>query len=284
LWGNAVRAPRTRASARDAVLFPTLALLPALWPFVFYLVHFGRLTPLVDAGAVGLPNLSVGKALELFFDLNLGMLPYLPLAVLGAVAAPVVQIASGRRARPLLALWVVLLGMALICSSTGNWNHGTSGPSRYTIWMIPLVLVILASMLEPGTARERPRRAFGAWAVAALVVQAAIVVSRGGLAQRLDYLEHSYLARFVLKHAPALYNPSPEIFVERTIGEEMRNGEISGGTAVVYAPDRACRKALAQKRHWSDLLVRCGSSTRRPPFAELAAANRRDEWVYVDYP
>ena len=270
--------------ARPTFLLPTLGLLPALWPFAFYLVHFGRLTPLVDAGAVGLPNLSLGKALELFFDLNLGMLPYLPLALLGAVAAPVVQIASGRRARPLLALWAVLLGMALLCSSTGNWNHGTSGPSRYTIWMIPLVLVILVSMLEPGAARERPRQAFGAWAVAALVVQAAIVVSRGGLTPRLDYLEHSYLASFVLKHAPALYNPSPEIFVERTIGEEMRDGEIPGGTAVTYAPEQACRKALAQKRHWPDLLTRCGRAARLPPFEKLAAANRRDEWVYVDYP
>ncbi|HVQ28383.1 MAG TPA: hypothetical protein VMV21_02315, partial [Vicinamibacteria bacterium] len=237
------------------------------------------------AGAVALPNLSLGKALELFFDLNLGMLPYLPLALLGAVAAPLVQIASGRQARPLVALWAVLLGMALICSSSGNWNHGTSGPSRYTIWMLPLVLVILASMLEPGATNERTRRAFGGWAVAALAVQAVIVVSRGGLAPRLDYLEHSYLASFVLKHAPALYNPTPEIFVERTIGEEMRDGEISsGGTAVAYAPEQACRKALAQKRHWPDLLARCGSAAHQPPFDALAAANRRDEWVYVDYP
>src|SRR6185295_670407 len=143
LWWEAARAARARAPFHQAILVPSLALLPAVLPFVFYLGHFGRLTPLVDAGAVALPNLSLGKALELFFDLNLGMLPYLPLALLGAVAAPLVQIASGRQARPLVALWAVLLGMALICSSSGNWNHGTSGPSRYTIWMLPLVLVIL---------------------------------------------------------------------------------------------------------------------------------------------
>ncbi|HVQ30093.1 MAG TPA: hypothetical protein VMV21_10965, partial [Vicinamibacteria bacterium] len=51
LWWEAARAARARAPFHQAILFPSLALLPAVLPFVFYLGHFGRLTPLVDAGA-----------------------------------------------------------------------------------------------------------------------------------------------------------------------------------------------------------------------------------------
>jgi hypothetical protein len=279
-WDTARTTARSRGAGHQALLGPTLALLPGAWPFAFYLGHFGHLSLLTESGAAGLAHASLRKTLELFCDLNLGMLPYVPLALLGAIAAPVVQVATGRRARPLLELWAVLLVMAFMCSTSINWNHGTSGPSRYTIWMLPLVFAIFVSMLEPGVAKERVRRAFSVLAVLALGLQALTVIARGGLDPRLDYLRQSYLAAFVLERAPELYNPSPEIFVERTLGEEVA---IFGQTAVVYAPLGRCRKALAQKRHWPDLLARCGPAARMPDFKQLAATHQRDEWVYVDY-
>jgi hypothetical protein len=111
-----------------------------------------------------------------------------------------------------------------------------------------------------------------------VLVQAALLAARGGLDPRPDYLEHSYAARFVLDRAPAFYNPSEEIFTERTRGREGAAEE-----AVVYRTEGRCRKVLVQKRYWDDVLALCGAPARAPDFRELAAAGKRGRWVYVDY-
>jgi hypothetical protein len=82
----------------------------------------------------------------------------------------------------------------------------------------------------------------------------------------------------VLRHAPVLYNPSGEIFMERTRGEEG-----IADAPVVYRVENRCRKVLLQKRHWEAVLALCGVPERAPDFKELAAAGKRGAWVYVDY-
>ena len=99
----------------------------------------------------------------------------------------------------------------------------------------------------------------------------------------MDHLRHSYLATFVLEREAWLYNPTPEIFAERTLGHEVPYGAIPNRQPITYRAGRECRKALAQKRHWPALLARCGTARNAPGFSRLAAANQRGEWLYVDY-
>jgi hypothetical protein len=167
--------------------------------------------------------------------------------------------------------------MGLACSATGNWNHGTSGPSRYAVWLTPLVLRIALDVLGLGAGARR-------WAVAlcgaAIVAQAAVVFARGGLAGRDDSGEHSYLARWVLECRPSLYQPPAEVFAARTL-------RVGGGEGPsVYATGGRCRKALAQKRHAELLRELCGHEP--PAFTRfqqsIAREGRgRDAWTYVDY-
>lgn len=264
-------------------LAPTLALLLAAWPFLFYLLHYGRPTLLPLVGAAHADQASLGRAYELFFDLNLGMLPYLATALFGALVAPLALLVIRRPARSSLELWAALGATALLCSVAVNWNHGTAGPSRYAIWMLPLVFWLFVQMLDPALQSARVRGVFGVLAVAALVSQTAVVIGRGGLNPSMDHLRHSFLASFVLEHEAGLYNPSPEIFAERTLGYEVPHGAIPNQEAVVYRADHECRKALAQKRHWTQLLTRCGPARVSPDFSRLAATNQRGEWLYVDY-
>jgi hypothetical protein len=98
----------------------------------------------------------------------------------------------------------------------------------------------------------------------------------------VDFLEHSPAARFVLDRWPAVYNPKPEVFVERTRGYE---GPLEG--PVVYRDARGrCRKAWLQWRHARALVAECG-----PPPGEMAArleaisrrAEAKRQRTYVDY-
>jgi hypothetical protein len=224
------------------------ACLPAVLSMAFYYREFGTLS-LIGRDAASSGMLSPGKAVELFLDPNLGLLPYLPLT-LPLFGARVLR-AVFRREPPLVLRNAVLLALlALACTATLNWNHGTSGPSRYTAWMLPL---IFQGVLPPG-GTPWPRSL--ALAVAS---QACLVIVHGGPQGRPDHLEHSLAARVVLRLAPRAYNPTPDIFVIRTQNKE---GPPEG--PVVYRPAGVCLKAYARPEDAPALERLCGEpGTRR---------------------
>ncbi len=263
VWRAKAPAGRVAAAA--------VALVPALVPSLFSLWQFG--TPSVlSRGAASVANLSVARTLELVFDPNLGLLPYAPVVVAGSLWA-------AWRARGRSPAWGLILAMAFLCTATCNWNSGTSGPARYAVWLYPLVLVAL---VRPDGSRTPP----GRWAHPGLVglaiaSQALLIVSRGGMEPRSDYLRHSAAARFLLDRWPALYNPSYEIFVERTRRTEE---PFPSPTPVVYRYRGECRKALAQKRHLIALRAECGRDpTNEGDLRRRVAREGRAVWMYLNY-
>ena len=108
-------------------------------------------------------------------------------------------------------------------------------------------------------------------AVLAALSQGAITFARGGVHAPEDYTRHSVVARGVLDRWPALYGPTPEIFVERTEGREI-NPDQPRTEPVVYWSAAGCRKAWLQKRHLQAVTVSCGGPpTQGPDFRELKA-------------
>jgi hypothetical protein len=248
-----------------------LGLLPAFVPCLFSLWQFG--TPsLLTRGSLSLSNLSLRRTLELVVDPNIGLLPYAPVVVVGSLVA---AIQAGGRSLA----WALALLMAFLCTSTCNWNSGTSGPARYAVWIYPL---ILWGFVHPGRGGAGPRTPL--WrglAAVAIASEALLAASRGGMEPRVDYLRHSAVARLLLDHWPGLYNPSYEIFVERTRRLEE---PFPGPAPILYRYRTRCRKALAQKRHLSLLHAQCG---REPSnVAELRARVAREGravWMYLNY-
>lgn len=261
LWAPHLRRPAS-----------TLALLPAAVPWAFSLATLGVLSPLTRASCDA-DGLSVKKAAELFFDLNLGLMPHVPLALLLALLSPLALWLYGRPVRATLGWMALAAFMALACTVTTNWNHGTTGPSRYAVWLLPFVFTVVARL-----AGAVEGRALAAVVMTAVVVQGAILAARGGVRAPMDYTRHSATARFVLARWPALYAPSPEIFVERTLGREEPPKD-----AVIYRTEGRCRKALVQKRHLGELLEDCGPPPWLPDVRALVARRGRNAWFYVDY-
>jgi hypothetical protein len=112
--------PRRRARARLALFFLAQFSTPNLAAYE----TAGR-TPWGSARRSGL-----------MLDPELGLVRYAPLTV--ALFAALVVVAARRPSRRVEGALVVVLGvMMLLCSATGNWNHGTTGPSRYVVWMFP---------------------------------------------------------------------------------------------------------------------------------------------------
>jgi len=285
LWLLAIGAERERAGGKRvrrwarALAGPSLAAAPAFLPAAFFRWQFGVFNLSVRPNEA-LASLSFRRGLDLVFDLNLGVLPHAPvtlgLAVVGAVVA-----LAGRRVLPAVLVLGLLPLLMYACTANSNWNNDTAGPSRYVVWLFPL-LAFVAAAETGGPASRRPGRR-AAWALGlAVVTQAAAVLVRGGPLAPSDFLEHSPAARFVLNRWPARYNPEPLVFVERTLGHE---GPFQG--PVIYRDDAGrCRKAWLQWRHGPALLAACG-----PPPGEMASrleenARRRDrkrQWTYINY-
>ena len=259
-----------RAWSRRAAL-ALAALAPAFLPPVFYLWTFGR-PSLVLGESADLRHVSVAKAMSLMFDLNTGLLPYWPGAVLLALAA---LATSWRRPRPFPhpAACFAAFGLGALGASAGVlWNFGTSGPSRYAVWLSPFLLLPAAQWAV--------RRRAAVALTAALALDAAVVFSRLPRWGEDDEHRLSYAAAFVLSRWPALYSPHPDIFRARTVPLSEH------GPHVLRDDAGRCTKALAQKRHGPALADACGGLPAgfAAWTAEVAQAGRgRNEWRYFDY-
>jgi len=266
-----------RRSARAAALALLLAL-PAAGPALFFQWQFGVFNLSVRP-AEAAESLSALRALDLLLDPNLGLLPHAPITLLLAFAGALAALGRKRLAPTLLLLALVPL-VAFACTANSNWNNDTSGPSRYVVWMFPLVAFVAAGETGGPT---RPLGRFWAWALAlALTTQAAVLVARGGPLARSDFLEHSWAARLLLDRWPRLYRPAPEVFVERTLGHE----DAFEGPVVYRDRSGRCRKAWLQPRHAERLVETCGepggSEGARLREAERDPQSKRD-WRYVDF-
>ena len=259
------------------IVMATVAGMPALLSPLFYWWHYGTLS-LLGREAASLGNVSLWRAAELLLDLNIGLAPYMPVTVGLFAAAAVAALACVRRS-PFDAALVGVVGLgALASTSTANWNHATIGPSRYAVWLSPIVLFLvvrLGGMLRSGKLLAFYRGGL----ILAITTQALVMVAKRGPLAEPDYLQHSYLARFVLHHAPALYRPSVPVFAERTTGKDP-----PPAGPYVYAEEGRCRKVLMRSSlaDESAVLQACGGRPRDSD-ARVRPDCDRDAWVYVDY-
>jgi hypothetical protein len=245
---------------------------------LFFLAQFS--TPNLAAyETAGAHAMGIGKAASLMLDPELGLVRYAPLTV-GLLVALVVMAARRPSRKVEGALVIVLALMMLLCSATGNWNHGTTGPSRYVVWMFPVIAYLLT--LGP-TARDllaAPRRTWAALLAVAVLAQVAVAAARSGVQSPLDYLQHSTMARAILDRWPAAYRSDFEVFRERTAHTEA---DLDG--PFVYRTEERCRKALARWKHAAALRALCGAipDDVRPFFESRPPREDKGRWIYVDY-
>jgi hypothetical protein len=255
---------------RTVVQYGAISLLVFL-PNIFYLSSFGTFNPLNEAASI--KNISAFRVMELFFDLNIGLLPYLPLVLLFFLGIVLFQ---GYQHRGFVFEWqifLLILAMGTICSATDNWNHGTSGPSRYAIWMLPFLFFILVINFQTFWKGSLIKGLL----VTAMFFQFFIVASNGFFIHKEDYLNHSSAARFVLNRFPALYNPSFEIFCERT-----QNSESDCGDPTIYRKNKVCMKALLTCEGLNTLQSLCPNTDKRLD-DYCHTKSHRDQWFYVNY-
>ncbi|HKP59982.1 MAG TPA: hypothetical protein VJV78_24830 [Polyangiales bacterium] len=208
----------------------------AFVPNVFYSWHFGTPSVVTREGYANSGLISFEKLASMFVDLDTGLLVYLPGVLLlwtlslGSAAWRALQ---ARSLGPLLLAASVVLAL-YISTSARIWNYHTQGISRYALYTVPALLLVIARELE---ALPRLRWPFAAAFAVALGLQALVHAEWGWFEYRgNNNLHHNRVALFVLERWPALYNPPPEIFCSRTVERRCWIDLDSGRVTDEYLP------------------------------------------------
>jgi hypothetical protein len=188
----------------------------AILPNIYNVAIFGVLSPWSLFGGkhlVAASNITILKFGELFFDPNIGLFWYMPILFFGALIIMLKKAFIDGKTGLIL---VLLLAVGLAYETNANWNNGTAGygPTRYAIYLIPFLLYYIVFYL--------PQKISTYIGVAFFILSQIWVFSYSGfLTPNLaNTLTFTPLAHKVLTLIPRIYNPTPEIFVERTLHTE----------------------------------------------------------------
>jgi len=219
---STLRSRHTRAIPMPAVVG---ALVLAAAAPVYYQWHLGTWSPLSSTVGRELPG--VRALMTPLADPNLGLLPHAPILV----AAAVVGLWQESR-RTVATIAVASMGLLVVFAAAGNVNHGgTPGMSRYALWLLALSTPLLLAGCEWWRTHHRT-----VWRVAAAVSMASgIFAFRPAWADRAGDSANG-LASTIWTEWPAIDNPLPEVFAERT------SGSVLG--AFVPTTTRGCEKVL----------------------------------------
>ncbi|MDL2298520.1 hypothetical protein LJC40_05190 [Synergistaceae bacterium OttesenSCG-928-D05] len=239
---------------------------PALLSPVFYIYAFGRPSILAGYAPFSLTDASLRLLGMLLFDLNAGLVLFIPTIVFLYFAAWFRQIRrffrDGFHAAFFSPDMVALLGTLIISLTVSvwvNWNSGYSGPARYAVYIAPLLVWISVSFT--------PRVALTSSITSAFVTACIIIATLTSLIPQLEqgYLSWGPFARTAMKFAPRLCVAwNDEIMLERTRHVPYGTWEIDGGSRRLAAdfslyPLIYCdaewgpRKIMTNAQGWKDL-------------------------------
>lgn len=262
--GLPVRANLLRALAPRYIAGVALTGVMVALPFLANLYQFG--VPSIIAKVAADPALmSVVRFRSLFLDLSSGMIVAIP----GVAAALVYCWAHPAGARwrrwPILAAVAAFsAALALPTLVTTNWNSGAIGVMRYAFWIaMPLLFALIWRL------NQMPRFP---WVIAASLV--AVQLAATGALTRYSYLQFGPAAHWVLRHAPQLYNPEPEIFVERVTGQDTG---VDNSRVYTYEWQGRVRKILYHRSNIEITQTLCGPG--RVLLSRSAASDRG--WQYL---
>jgi len=224
--------------------------LPALFMPIFNLIIAGTIN--LQNGLLA-PNAHVGwfgRFLSYLFDLNLGFLPYFPILLIMFFIAFILGII--KKDKSIIMIGLGFWGVLYLYSFMPHINCGMTTISRYNAWISPFLIFIATVKL--------PRLLKGIrvnYIVSCLCVLSALIsVCVTSSAMRYNngrYLEFTPIAKAVLEHAPALYNPYPSTFISRT--EHVDGGYDSNHKPTIYTDENNIVKKILIPQGTADMVI-----------------------------
>lgn len=206
---------------KNVFLWPAIVFLIGLQPAYYYLRH-GIFNPVVATGGarIGEFLFSVKKMTCFILDPDIGLFSNWPLSfvllAIFAVLAIKKEVSLGRRTVLFFIISVPLLLWSQ--SRTFNVNHGgTVHISRYALWHLYVFFVVIWQGGLFLSRRPLPAKRLLMGVGAALMIAQSIPFRP---TRPENYLQPTWVSKLLYDHVPWVYNPLPEIFIERQMGQE----------------------------------------------------------------
>lgn len=181
---------------------------PALLPAIFYYINYGTPNLIVKTGFASSENVSILRFYDMFFDLNIGLLAYIPLVLI--IYLLLILKSIPRLNIKILVILSIIIGMMILSAQTSNWNHGCDGINRYLVWMMPLIFYTIIFFNI---------RTIIIYSI--IYSQVIVIFLYGWPDCNVSYLKLTPLSKVILNNVPALYNPDPAIFVKRSLEQDV---------------------------------------------------------------
>jgi hypothetical protein len=227
-----------------------LACFIAFLPPIFYYLNYETTSLIKDAGFMDPKYITVNRVFGFFFDLNQGMILTIPFILFCFIAFIVGDLKNFiQKKQPfefLILMPFLLILIATITSSMGNWNHGMAIINRYATWTSIIVMIstfYLANKKSLFVATIFFNYFFVTQIVTTLYHQDF---------NNFDWSQgnHRPFAKWVLRYHPNLYNPDPVIFTSRS----QRLTEFKeDNSPFVLVKDNRINKILIHKDKINDL-------------------------------
>jgi hypothetical protein len=266
-------------------------------PLAYYFTRLHVWSPLIGYTHFTWPSLRT--ILSLLCDPNVGLLANVPLFAAAMVWAVNAAWRQRRSSPAVWTDWLLAVGawglLLAIYTQSVNLNHGaTPGINRWTLWLMPWLLLLVPTRSVGATATSLPWTEFRSRAAPAervvgrlesygLPVSALLVVALLNTVWAVFYFRPSLpevyryptrIASWLWTNAPASYSPAPEIFAERVSHREP---------AVLPVAWGSCTKILVVDNEWpapclppATMLPAC-----RGPARLCYAASSGDEVQFV---
>ncbi|MBU9617426.1 hypothetical protein KTE47_07295 [Burkholderia multivorans] len=219
---------------------------------LFYYIHFRVGSLIAHSGFASVDLISAGRLWSFYFDLNQGLLVLLwpLLAIMPAVLVSGLISRELKVANCILAIALVCISIMLAVPSisTTNFNSGASFVMRYAYWAsVPILFSVVMLCAE--------RFWSGALVCAGMLIFVAMNVAYYA-GDRPSYVYYTHAAEKVMGDFPRMYNPIPEIFVERGLHID---GATSEKNIYYYAARGDVRKILLNSRYRNVSEFKCAN-------------------------
>jgi hypothetical protein len=209
---------------------------------VYYVIRHGTFTPQVSAGGATLRIPDWKEMTAWCFDPDIGLLSNWPLGIVIIVAFAIASwsfIRTKRSAIPLRLIVFSFFYVAILSFSqamTDNFNSGaTVSVTRYAMWYLCFFVLCFYLILSWIGLNLLTYKAILMGVFFSLAVVSVLNYFPN---QPETYLQPTIASRILYKYVPGIYDPLPEIFIERNTGRE------TGCYAGIFA-NWDCTKLLA---------------------------------------
>lgn len=211
------------------ICFGAIISILILLPTLFYYYNFKESNLIVSHGFSDAGLISGYRLYDFYFDLNQGMLLLIPAPMILLITGLVINcFKANKLKKDFLVFLLIILSIvtAIPCLTTINWNPGGEDVLRYVYWNSVFIIFAFAEVYKNLKPRVLKMAALVLFVLSHLTILALIMKS-DWFAR--DAVQLSKPALYTLKNYPALYNPTAEIIVERTLNFEAGSAQFFKG-------------------------------------------------------